>query len=566
MIRRLPHRFALVATCMLFTLYGCHSAENTPTGAPPAKAAMSAAPAIETDPPAPLSADEKAQIGVARGLSTAFSAIARQVSPAVVYIEVSKRQIMVNGQMQSPQESNPDPFQGFFDNPMLPPQFRQHFFQMMPQQNPNAKRYSVQQPYAAGSGVIFDNDGHILTNYHVVKGSDMIKVRLMDKRVFTAKLIGTDPHTDLAVLQIQGQHLHAAQLGDSNTMQVGDWVLALGNPFGLDHTVTAGIVSGIGRSNFQGLSDYQQYIQTDAAINSGNSGGPLVNLDGQVIGINTWIIAPGGGNVGLGFAIPSNMAKEVANQLIAHGVVQRGWLGVEIQEVTPDLATAFGLQKVGGALVSKVEKNTPAGDAGIKAGDVILSVNGTDIPDINTLRVLIASLPAGQAVPMTVWRDNAAKTLSVNIGKQPSSVLANGAKPDDQNGMNDLQENQQTTPSVNKPGDIGVKLGEMSDRLADQLGFGGKAGVLVRDVIPGSPAYLAGLQAGDLIQAIDRQPVTSLDDAKRILTATRQAKKQSLLMKVLRNDGKSVAPLFLVVKPYEGMAPQDNAGNQALDF
>ncbi|HTL52288.1 MAG TPA: Do family serine endopeptidase, partial [Planctomycetota bacterium] len=482
MVHHCPYRSAVLSMLLLFTAFGCRSADTAPPS-PPAPPA----PAVQAAPPTP---GEMAAMAEARGLSKAFTAITRQVSPAVVYIEVSKKQIMMNGRIQ-PGPGDQDPFGQLFNDPELPPQFRRFFSQPRGGNNRgDGKRYEVPQAYAGGSGVIFDTAGRILTNNHVVEGADLIKVRLVDRREFTAKLIGTDPHSDLAVIQITGANLASAPLGDSDRLEVGEWVLAMGNPFGLDHTVTAGIVSAVSRGNFAGLSDYQQYIQTDAAINSGNSGGPLVNLDGKVVGINTWIIAPGGGNVGVGFAIPSNMARHIADELIQHGSVERGWLGVQIQELTPDLAETFGLKSVAGALVSNVEDRTPAADAGLKNGDVILSLDGVAVSDVNSLRNRVAAQPIGKTVSLTIWRDKAEKTLTITIGKQPKNALAQ-LKPENEGNRFNGADAEPTTPSTKKPGDLGVTLGVFDARAAEQLGFAGgenASGALVHDVIPGSPA------------------------------------------------------------------------------
>lgn len=542
MKRFMPQGAALLAVLFAFVVTACRSADQQPP--PPG---VGAEPPVAATPPAPLTAAETAQLAQARGLSQAFSAINRQVRDAVVYIEVAKKEILVNGRLQERREL-PDLFERFFDDPALPPEFKERF-RSTPRPGPDddGPRYEVPQPFGAGSGVLFDNAGHILTNHHVVQDADVIRVRLIDKRVLTAELVGSDPRTDLAVLKIKADRLRPATWGDSDKLEVGEWVLALGNPFGLDHTLTAGIVSAIGRGNFPGLTDYQQYIQTDAAINSGNSGGALVNLDGAVVGINTWIIAPGGGNVGVGFAIPSNMARHIAGQLIKHGSVQRGWLGVQIQELSADLAAAFELQNIGGALINEVLVDSPAASAGLQAGDIVTAVDGAPVRDVNDLRNRVAALAVGHETALTIWRDGATKTVTVKIAHQPEPVRqadARRAQP---------QPRGPITPSVKKPGDLGFTLSALDGRNARRLGVEADSGVLVQTVTPGSPAFLAGVQAGDLIQAIDRRPVSSLEVAKQLLTSLKDRQAERVLLKLLRHDGRQSAPLYVVVKPHEGL-------------
>jgi serine protease Do len=426
-------------------------------------------------------------------LSQTFRDVATAISPAVVYISTE----------QTVKATVPDQFQQFFGDEF----FRQFFGA------PEQREYKQQ---ALGSGFLVSEDGYILTNNHVVENADTIKVTLPDKQEFDAKVIGTDPKSDVAVIKIDGNHLPVATLGDSSATAVGDWVLAIGTPYGLSQTVTAGIISAEGRANI-GIVDYEDFIQTDAAINPGNSGGPLVNIKGEVIGINTAIFSRSGGYQGIGFAIPINMAKGIMDNLISHGKVIRGWLGVMIQPITPEIAKGFGLEETTGALVADVVKDGPADKAGIKRGDVIISLNGQPIDTPNTLKNLTAQVEVKKAVPVVIIRDGEEHTMQVTIGEQPTQEQASA------------QASGSTASAV-----FGLHVQELTSDIANQLGYTGDTGVIVVGVEPGSPAANVGLQRGDLIKEINRQPIESLADYQQ---ATASLKKdEGLLLLVRRGE------------------------------
>ncbi|RUM33590.1 MAG: serine protease, partial [Desulfobulbus sp.] len=327
----------------------------------------------------------------------AFSSVVKKAGPAVVYIGVEKS---ITNQRSMGQGQ--DPF-GMFNDP-----FFQRFFG--PQfQHPNVRPREFKQK-AAGSGFIISSDGMILTNNHVVEDADTIKVRLADEREFTAKVIGTDPQSDVALIKIDGHNLPTLPLGNSDKLEVGEWVIAIGSPFELSQTVTVGVVSAKGRSRL-GINDYENFIQTDAAINPGNSGGPLLNIHGEAVGINTAIFSRSGGYMGIGFAIPVNMAKNIQKQLQKNGKVTRGWLGVVIQNVNADLAQSFNLDKAEGILISEVADDSPAAKSGLKQGDVILSLNGTPLADVTDLRNKIAMTTPESSLDLQIIRHGHKKTI-----------------------------------------------------------------------------------------------------------------------------------------------------------
>ncbi|PWL16373.1 serine endoprotease DegQ [Falsochrobactrum shanghaiense] len=389
--------------------------------------------------------------------------VLEEITPAVVNIAVTSR---------ASAETNPlfnDPyFRRFFDLPQ------------MPQQRPRM---------SAGSGVIVDADkGYILTNHHVVDGASEIAVTLKDRRRFTAELVGSDKATDIALLRVDASNLTALRLGDPSRLRVGDNVVAIGNPFGLGQTVTSGIVSALSRSGLN-VEGYEDFIQTDASINPGNSGGALVTANGQLVGINTAIIAPAGGNVGIGFAVPIDMASAVMTQLIAHGEVRRGRIGVSIQDLTPDLAEALGIDASFGAVVASVEDGSPAAEAGIQASDIIVAVDGREIAGSADLRNRIGLSPAGSRVEIDYLRDGARRmaTLTVSGESSPSRASAR----------------------------------VMPDRLAGADFQDASGNVLVANVTPGSPAAQAGLRTGDVIVAVNRRPVGTVAELTRLLGETR---------------------------------------------
>jgi serine protease Do len=353
-----------------------------------------------------------------------------------------------------------------------------------------------------------------LTNNHVVENAQEITVTLSDKQQYKAKILGRDPKTDLAVLKIDTKNsLPAVTLGDSDALRVGDWVMAIGNPFGLSNTVTTGIVSAKGR--MIGAGPYDDFIQTDAPINPGNSGGPLFNLSGEVVGINTAIFSQSGGNIGIGFAIPVDLVKNLVPELETKGSVTRGWLGVSVQPVTPDLARSFGLEKERGALVGDVVAQGPAEKAGIKRGDVIVSYDGKKIDESATLPALVASTPVGKTVPVEVIRDGKTMTINVAVGKLNDSTVALNTKEE--------------------KGKWGLAMQNIRPEERRQMGLTGNDGVLVTTVVPGSPAADAGVQPGDVILQVNQVSVGSVEGVKAEVAKAKADKPLLLLLR--RADG-----------------------------
>jgi len=421
------------------------------------------------------------QFKVAEDVSLAFQQVAKAVGPSVVNIESSKTIKRMSMRSPGPQEApEGQDFKDFFgDNP-----FRR-FFDFHAPNMPDGRF----EQRGAGSGVIISADGYILTNNHVVSDADSVEVKLTDGQSYTAKVVGTDPKTDLAVLKIDAKNLVAADLGNSDDMQVGQWVLAIGNPFNLDHTVTAGIVSAKGRSNV-GITDYEDFLQTDAAINPGNSGGPLVNLHGQVIGINTAIASHTGSSAGVGFAIPINMAKSIKDSLISKGHVERGWLGILIQNLNEDMSKSFGYESTKGVLVGDVNKGSPAEKAGMKDGDIITKYAGKAVENVMQLRELVAATSPNSKVEIEVFRDGKKQMLAAQVSEQEAQAVASGA---------------------NAPTEkLGLTLKNVTPEQAQKLGLADQKGVYIAEVEPGSLAAHAGLRAGDVITSLNGQPVTDL--------------------------------------------------------
>jgi serine protease Do len=371
-----------------------------------------------------------------------------------------------------------------------------------------------------GSGFVINGGGYVVSNNHVVDGAGEIRVKLSDGREFAAKVLGRDPKTDLALLKIEVTGLPTIPMGDSEALQVGEPVMAIGNPFGLEQTVTTGIISGTGR--VIGGGPYDDFIQTDASINPGNSGGPLINARGQAIGINAAIFSQTGGSIGIGFAIPVNLAKPVLTQLADGGRVVRGWLGVSIQPVTPELAKGLKLSETTGALVSSVTEGSPAAKAGLKPGDVILEFNGERVARADRLPNAVATTAVGREVPLAVVRDGNALNLTVKVGEQAESreAASEGAKV---------------------PATLGLTVEPVTPRLAREMRLRDERGVIVRDVEADSPAAEAGLRAGDVIVEVNRQAVHSVADMHRQID--RQAKGTPVLMLVHRGD----SSLFVAV-------------------
>ncbi len=392
-------------------------------------------------------------------------------------------------------------------NPLLDDPFFRHFFNI-PDQPRERKAQSV------GSGVVVDAQrGYVITNHHVIDGAEKITVTLSNGRQLTAKVIGSDPESDVAVIQIPGGNLTALPLADSQRLRVGDFVVAVGNPFGLGQTVTSGIVSALGRTGL-GIQGYEDFIQTDASINPGNSGGALVNLRGELVGVNTAIIAPGGGNVGIGFAIPSNMVSRLMKQIIAHGAVRRGQLGVSVQDLTAELAQAFKIPADQGAVIAQVSPRSAAARAGLREGDVVLRINDRPIRDSSSLRNAIGLLEVGDAVRLEVLRDGQPLTLNAQVGEYAPAKAEGDA--------------------------IDSRLaGAFFEDIGPNSPLSGKVqGVLIAKVDPGSPAARAGLRPNDIIIALNRRRVSSTDDLRRT------ASDDPLLVNLLRGHGE----LMLVLR------------------
>jgi len=408
----------------------------------------------------------------------AFVAVAQVVGPAVVQVQTVTK---VTGSSFPGFDMNPP---GFPDFPGGDP--FQFFF------GPHGGEQKDFYTEGNGSGVIVSPEGYILTNNHVVEGAKEIKVALTDGREFDATVVGADPSSDIAVIKIEAEGLPVAPLGNSDDLQVGDWVVALGSPFGLENTVTAGIVSATGRTNMR-LADYEDYIQTDAAINPGNSGGALVNLAGQVVGINTAIASRTGGYMGVGFAIPVNQARDVMDQLIDTGKVTRGWLGVSIQDVTPELRETLGLdENANGALVGEVMSDTPAGQAGIKVGDVIVGMDGQAVSDANELRNRVAVTRPGKQVHLALLRDGGERTVTVTVGERPSDLTP----------VSNTTPGGPSTRSESKTV-RGITVGSLTPELKSQLGYDGNSGVVVLDVGGFGEAARAGIASGMVILKAD---------------------------------------------------------------
>ncbi|MBI2350659.1 MAG: DegQ family serine endoprotease [Deltaproteobacteria bacterium] len=376
-----------------------------------------------------------------------------------------------------------------------------------------------QRQKSLGSGFIIDRDGSILTNNHVVENAEKIVVRLADEREFEAKVIGKDSKTDIAVIKIDAKgNFPLPPLGDSDQLEVGDWVMAIGNPFGLDNTVTAGIVSAKGRHI--GAGPYDNFIQTDASINPGNSGGPLINLRGEVVGINTAIFSQSGGNIGIGFATPINLAKEVLLQLKSKGKVTRGWLGVVIQRVTPEIAESLGLDKARGGLVAELSKDGPAERAGVKVGDVIVEFDGKEIKESNDLPIIVARTSVDKKVRLKVLRDKKEVTLTVAVGELKEVVVA----------------------SAKEKGEFGFTVQTITPQIAESLGLERAEGVVITAVESGSPGDEAGLRRGDIILEIDRKPVRNLADYRKALGESKKDKGSLFLVR------RGESTLFLALK------------------
>jgi len=435
-------------------------------------------------------------------LNKAFVEITKKVSPTVVTV-FTEKVFKVRRTF--------DPF--FFGSPF--DDFFGDFFgqRSRPRRQPKEEEYRQR---GMGSGVIISKDGYILTNNHVVADADTIQVRLIDKRTFPAKVIGTDPKTDIALIKVKAKNLQPIKLGNSDRLQVGEWVLAIGSPLSenLEHTVTAGIVSAKGRSNL-GLADYEDFIQTDAAINPGNSGGALVNLNGELVGINAAIVSQSGGFQGIGFAVPINMAKQVMESILKHGKVIRGYLGVYIQDINETMAKALGLSEPKGALISDVQKGGPGDKAGLKHGDVIIGLNGKEVESSTQLRNSIASMAPGTRVQLKIIRDGKEKMITAKLGQ----LEAEKAAPQVKQRLEKL---------------LGFNVASLNRQLAQKYNLDKSLSGVVITSVNSNKAYRAGLKEGDLIVAVNRKPVKNIQDFNSIVS--KLGKGDTVLFRIVRED------------------------------
>jgi len=451
--------------------------------------------------------------GTAAPVPVGFSELAKKLGPIVVNIStaITTPGPRRPGPQQPPsdpfgQEPDADPFdfwRRFFGDPFGAPD---------PRGTPRQ---------GLGSGFVIGAEGLILTNNHVIENAEKITVRFPDGKEFGAEVVGRDPRTDIAVIRIteKGLNLPVAPLGDSNKLEVGEWVIAMGSPFGLDNSVTAGIVSAKGR--WIGAGAYDNFIQTDASINPGNSGGPLINMRGEVVGINTAIFSRTGGNLGIGFAIPVNLAKDIVPQLVKKGKVTRGWLGVSIQRITPELAESLGLKERRGALVAGIEPGSPAEQAGIRSGDVIIEYDGEKITDSTQLPIMVARTEVGKPVKITVLRDQRQVPLTVEVGElKDESIVA--AAP--------------------QAGKLGLTVQNLTPEMAERLGLKESGGVVITAVEPQSTAAQAGLRKGDILLEVNRKPINNAADLSSVVEAAKPG--DNLLLLVRRGD----SSMFLVLR------------------
>jgi len=435
-------------------------------------------------------------------LSDALAEVADVARPAVVNISTTSTVTM---------EDNP------FGDMMNDPFFRRFFGDQFEHGQKRKHKSS-----ALGSGVILSGEGYILTNNHVVQGADEIKVILYDKREFKGKVVGIDPRTDLAVVKINAKDLPTVRIGDSRVLKAGDIVLAIGNPFGLNQTITMGIVSAVGRSNI-GLADFEDFIQTDAAINPGNSGGALVNTNGELVGINTAIFSTSGGYMGIGFSIPSDMAKSVMDSIIKHGKVIRGWMGVSIQNLTEELAKSLGIKDTEGALVSGIEKGSPADKAGLKRGDLVVQLDNKKVADSTGLRNMVSAIAPGTKVNIKVVREGKEQTIAMTLGEYKEKKVVKKSE------YNNVLK--------------GVTVQELTPALQDKLNLPDNlTGVVITDIASNSPAQ-GLLQPGDVIQEVNRQPIQSAQDYEQ--TVSKIVNSDAVLLLIYREGGS----IYLTIKP-----------------
>jgi len=422
--------------------------------------------------------DDKGKLSTAKSLGRAFVEVAKKVQPAVVNVTTEKTITMRPWERYGEDFFKGSPFEDFFKGFGFPPREK-------------GKEYRQKQR-SGGSGVIVDKEGYILTNNHVIEGADKVKIKLNDGREFTATVKGQDSRTDLAVLHIKAKDLPVAILGDSDQLEVGEWAIAIGSPFGLEHTVTVGVISAKGRSGL-GTGTYEDFVQTDASINPGNSGGPLINIDGEVVGINAMIIQPG---TGIGFAIPINMAKQILNDLIKEGKVVRPWLGISAQDLTPEMVEHFKVKEKEGVLVGQVYPGTGAEKAGLLSGDIIKSVDDKAVKNVTELVKEIQKKKVGQKVKLSLLRDGKGMTIDVTTTSMPEKLEVSKEKEEEEK--------------------LGARVQELTPQLASRYGITGvKSGVLVLSIEDGSLADDIGLQEGDVILEINRKKIETMKDFEK---------------------------------------------------
>ncbi|MHB0774033.1 DegQ family serine endoprotease [Halomonas sp. WWR20] len=448
------------------------------------------------------------QVAQARDLPD-FTQLVKQAAPGVVNISTTRAVPARSASPFGPQGQE------------IPDIFRHFFGDQFPQM-PGSPGQGSEERHSLGSGFVISEDGYVMTNAHVVDGADEIVVSLNDHRELQAELIGADKKTDVALLKIDAQDLPVLKLGNSDELEVGEWVAAIGSPFGFDHSVTAGIVSAINRT--LPSDTYVPFIQTDVAINPGNSGGPLFNLDGEVVGINSQIFTRSGGFMGLSFAIPISVAMNIADQLRTEGRVSRGWLGVVIQPVSQDLAESFGLKNARGALVADVAPESPAAQAGLQAGDVILNVNGEDVESSMTLPRLIGRVSPGEEVQLGLMRNGESKQLEVEVGNWPEEQGQSSATPEQQGSQARL----------------GISVRDLTEQEREQLDI--DSGVLVNQVDPSGAAAKSGISSGDIIVTFDQKPVESAED---LMDAIDKASADRAIPVRIIRDGR---PLFVALR------------------
>ncbi|ADJ27892.1 DegQ family serine endoprotease [Nitrosococcus watsonii] len=451
----------------------------------------------------PAQALEKGGVESLRQTGKAFAAVAREVSPSVVFIQVESIR-EEQGSQAFPPPFGDEFFRRFFGEPFSP--------------RGEAPRGHQRRAVGQGSGFIFSSKKgllsdktYILTNSHVVEDADKIRVQFQDDREFEGEIVGTDPKSDIAVIEIAAGGLPALKWGDSSKLQVGEWVVAMGNPFGLSHTLTVGVVSATGRTSL-GISDYEDFIQTDAAINPGNSGGPLVNLNGEVVGVNTAIFSRSGGYMGIGFAIPSKLAKVIANQLIETGEVTRGYLGIVIQPLTAELAESFNMEQSQGILVAQVSEDSPAKKAGLKQGDVIVGYQDKPVKDIGSFRNRVALTAPGSHETLTIIRDGKQQKVKITIGELS-------------------QEQTLTEAPTQSAEELGLAVQTLTPELAKQFDVKAGEGVVVTGVERGSIAAMAGIRTGNVILQINRKPIHSAKEFNRAIQESQEGKRALLLIR-----------------------------------